>query len=636
MGVIQCFVNRGTETPDTNLRQALCLLAGLAVSALLIYVYVNDAVPQPFFGMKMPTVPGLQVVMLLNCALGFSSGFGGGAFAWASSELTTIAQDIDTCIHDATWQEVEGVEGAAATVKKDLDKLFEICPPAIEQMLGASVSQAKGHIATAKTEAGLTVEALRDLPGLLQDAASETSEMSGWQLVLQWNCWLPLLAGLSLSAVLVCGGAAGAPDYPVGLYFLAAQNATVNKHLTKKLSSRAFLDLMAGETSSSYGLAEYYLTGEVDNPAVEHLQRAQQAVSASVSWLDENALVQTCPMWEAQRVYGDLTALHASLNVSEESVLKPSNLYGHYKEAVHAGLAITQMILGAICLPFLTVTASWVLDYLSRGGAYQKLDKEGQSSDDEAASKEGELNALYYVVYAFSALIFAVGAWMYFVPQPGLVRPITGTLLFGSGVFLMMNSDLIVTYFRLHEQVEKFRKNNEGYQKNLEKEAQEVRDLRRAQKGFEEIDRKFGKDVERAMKEIKVMQTTARSQVGMTIGRMVKIYLDADGDKRIADAELEEAVATMADIFGAMIKGLRTERLPKMLEAIRGHRSFRKEKTITLDAFSKAFEITLFVPDVKQVAQSVKTVLDDAEIKAAARASKRGRASPKASPKASP
>ena len=36
------------------------------------------------------------------------------------------------------------------------DKLFEICPPAIEQMLGASVSQAKGHIATAKTEAGLT------------------------------------------------------------------------------------------------------------------------------------------------------------------------------------------------------------------------------------------------------------------------------------------------------------------------------------------------------------------------------------------------------------------------------------------------------------------------------------------------
>ena len=38
MGVIQCFVNRGTETPDTNLRQALCLLAGLAVSALLIYV----------------------------------------------------------------------------------------------------------------------------------------------------------------------------------------------------------------------------------------------------------------------------------------------------------------------------------------------------------------------------------------------------------------------------------------------------------------------------------------------------------------------------------------------------------------------------------------------------------------------
>ena len=29
------------------------------------------------------------------------------------------------------------------------------------------------------------------------------------------------------------------------------------------------------------------MTGEVDNPAMQHLHRAQQAISASVSWLDE-------------------------------------------------------------------------------------------------------------------------------------------------------------------------------------------------------------------------------------------------------------------------------------------------------------------------------------------------------------
>mmetsp|Transcript_49893 Transcript_49893/g.118979 ORF Transcript_49893/g.118979 Transcript_49893/m.118979 type:complete len:705 (-) Transcript_49893:132-2246(-) len=672
--------------------QTLCLLTGLAVSAALIYVYANDAVPRPFFGLKMPSAPGIQeahlywgafavaasltAVMLLSCAVNFSSGFGGSAFSWASAEVMTLSQDIATCVQD-----VQGVVGAAGTVKKDLDGLFEICPPAIEKMLGSSVSQAKGHIAAAKTEAGLTVKALQDLPGLLQNAAFEISEMSGW---------LPLLAGLSLIAVLVCGLA-------VGIYFLASKNATVNNHLMKKLSPRVLtlvlpvcasvailllcvaatvelstagsivgfcraeggpdqqvLELTAqtaGQTSSSYGFAEYYLTGEVKNPVTQHLQSAQKSVANSLSWLDEyrNALAQTCPKWEAERVYGDLTKLELSLNVSE-SVLKPSNLYQHYKDAVHvaacsggssglATLATVQMFLGAVCLPFLIVTASWVLDFLSGGGAsYQKLGAEdGQSSDDDAsARKKDDLNALYYVVYAFSVVIFAVGTWMYLVPQPGVVRPITGTLLFGCGVFLMMNSDLIVTYFLLHEQVEELKKNNEGYQQNLDNEAQQVRDLRRAQKGFDEIDRRFGHDVDRAMKEIKVMQTTARSQVGMTIGKMVKLYLDADGDKRISDAELNEAMETMADIFGAVVKGLRTERLPRMKETIRGHRSFTKDGTIPLDAFSKAFEITLFVPDAKQVGQSVKTVLDDAEIKTAARAAKRVRASPKASPKSSP
>eukprot|EP00913_Durusdinium_trenchii_P010071 g9450.t1 len=167
-----------------------------------------------------------------------------------------------------------------------------------------------------------------------------------------------------------------------------------------------------------------------------------------------------------------------------------------------------------------------------------------------------------------------------------MVRPTIGTLLFCTGVFLMMNSDLIVTYFRLHEQVEKFKANNDDYQKNLDKQAQEVRTLQTAAKGFEEIERKFGGSMERAIKE---------------------------------------ATQTMADIFGAMIKGLRrligswfdpeacgrNERLPKMLEGIRGHKSFLKDKSLSLDAFSKAFEITLFVPDPKQFGNDAVAVATD-------------------------
>jgi len=657
---------------------ALAVLLGLTAAGLIIYVYTADAVPKPFCGIDLPTFPGVQeeyyfwggfaaavlltAVMLLNCVLSFSSGFGGNAFNWAASEAGEILDGVQLSITD-----VNGVSQTAQQVTQDLSELYKICPPSIEQMLGSSVSRVKEDITKASSEASLAVKALEDFPALVQHGIDGLRGLS---------MWLPIFAGLNLGAVLVCAGA-------VWLQFLSSQNATVNKRLTTKVSASAlglvlptciaFATLVlcaaaaaelstasdvarfcrdsgpdakilriakqsAGESSSSYSVAEHYLTGSVPNPAMEHLELAQSSVVAGVRWLEEykTVLQQTCPKWKADLVFNDLKNLEQKLNATE-AVLEPAAIYTHYKQSTHvaacsggtsglAALAMEQIFLGAFLLPLLCLTTSWTVDFLTKGGAYQQLAQgkiDGQSSDDE--SKHEDLNSLYYVVYAFSVVIFGVGLWMYLVPQPGIVRPAVGTLLFATGVFLLMNSDLIVTYFRLHEQVEKFKSNNESYQKNLDKAAQEVRTLQTAAKGFEEIDRKFGSDIERAMKEMRTMQTTARSQMGMSIGRMVQLYLDTDGDKRISEKELEEATNTMADIFGAMIKGLRKDRLPKMLEAIRGHKSFRTSGSLSLDAFSKAFEITLFVPDNKQIIQSVRGAIDDAESRAAARAARRGR-----------
>ncbi|CAK9089672.1 unnamed protein product [Durusdinium trenchii] len=522
-------------------------------------------------------------------------------------------------------------------------------------MLGSSVTRVKGDISKASEEAELAVKALKDFPGLLQHGVDELRGLS---------TWLPIIAGLSLATVLVCCGAAW-------LQLLSSQNATVNKRLTRKLSPTTlalllpccvaastlilcvaacaeyatastvtgfcrddgpdakvlqFAEQTAGKTSSAYSLTEHYLTGTVDNPATDHLELAKQSVLASVHWITEykTVLQQTCPKWNSQSVFDDLKLLEQKLNATE-AVLEPEALYGHYQQATHvaactggstglATLATEQIFLGAFFLPVFCLATTWLSDFASKGGAgvpsfrTEEWSDGARSSDDE--SKHEELNSLYYAWGPRLVVIFAVGLWMYLVPQPGMVRPTIGTLLFCTGVFLMMNSDLIVTYFRLHEQVEKFKANNDDYQKNLDKQAQEVRTLQTAAKGFEEIERKFGGSMERAIKEVRTMQTTARSQMAMTINKMVKLYLDTDGDRKISEKELEEATQTMADIFGAMIKGLRNERLPKMLEGIRGHKSFLKDKSLSLDAFSKAFEITLFVPDPKQVVQAVRGTID--------------------------
>ncbi|CAL1173256.1 unnamed protein product [Cladocopium goreaui] len=486
----------------------LAVLLGLLAAGLIIYVYTNDAVPKPFCGLQLPTFPGVQeeyyywgcfaaavllsAVLLLNCVLSFSSGFGGNAFNWAASEAGQIVGGVQTSVTD-----VDGVSFSAQTVTADLNDLYKICPPSIEQMLGSSVSRVKEDISKASSEASLAVKALEDFPALVQSGIDDLRSLS---------MWLPIFAGLNLAAVLVCAGA-------VWLQFLASQNARVNKRLTNKMSASALRLILpacvssttlvlcaaaaaelstasdvvrfcggsgpdaklleiaeqsAGKSSSSYSIAEHYLTGSVPNPASEHLELAKASVLAGVSWLAEykTVLQQTCPKWKAESVFSDLKSLEQRLNATE-AVLDPVGMYGHYQQATHvaacsggtsglAALAMEQIFLGAFLLPLLCLTTTWMVDFLTKGGAYQQLGQgkvEGQSSDDE---KHEDLNSLYYVVYAFSVVIFAVGLWMYLVPQPGMVRPAIGTLLFATGVFLLMNSDLIVTYFRLHEQAATF------------------------------------------------------------------------------------------------------------------------------------------------------------------------------------
>eukprot|EP00913_Durusdinium_trenchii_P010070 g9449.t1 len=334
----------------------VAVLLGLVAAGLILYVYLADAVPKPFCGLKLPTFPGvkeeyyywgvfaaaacLSGVMLLSCVLSFSSGFGGNAFNWAASEVGQILEGVQTS--------VDGVSTTAEKVTADLQNLYKVCPPSIEQMLGSSVTRVKGDISKASEEAELAVKALKDFPGLLQHGVDELRGLS---------TWLPIIAGLSLATVLVCCGAAW-------LQLLSSQNATVNKRLTRKLSPTTLALLLpccvaastlilcvaacaeyatastvtgfcrddgpdakvlqfaeqnlgsrlskgmltAGKTSSAYSLTEHYLTGTVDNPATDHLELAKQSVLASVHWITEykTVLQQTCPKWNSQSVFDDL------------------------------------------------------------------------------------------------------------------------------------------------------------------------------------------------------------------------------------------------------------------------------------------------------------------------------------------
>lgn len=294
-------------------------------------------------------------------------------------------------------------------------------------------------------------------------------------------------------------------------------------------------------------------------------------------------------------------------------------------------MVLQQLFLALVCLPILVLSFNWLQDAFSCDGAafhalaqnekdgkVSHLSRDHHGSDSEGGEDEQNFNQLYYLVYGLSILVFVAGFFMYVSPQPGLLRPVTGTLLFACGIFLLMNSDLIVTYVRLHEQVRRFKINNERFQQNLEKQSIEVRRLQTAAKGLEEIDRKFGGSVERAMKEVQQLETAVRANIGMNCKELCRLYLDKDKDRHLGLKELDESLDMMATIFGAIMPDLRLMRLPKLKQVVSGHPRFLKDGGLTVPTFVEVFECALFAHEPSAIATAVKKVLDDLPLEAGA------------------
>lgn len=224
-----------------------------------------------------------------------------------------------------------------------------------------------------------------------------------------------------------------------------------------------------------------------------------------------------------------------------------------------------------------------------------------QARDVEAggASEEQpeEFNVMYYYVYAFSVFILAIGVFMYIWPGHGFVRWVCGTGLLTCGVFLMMNSDLVVTFIRLQREVGRFKENNKQFEKSIEKQAAEVRRLRIAADAFDQIDQKFGGSVEEAAKMLESLETTAQANITMNAKTMCRMYCDSDKDKQIdAGAEMDNAFDMLSSVFGGIYPNFQ-ERADKMKMGFNSSPVFNKAAAdgggVKVGKFADIFEMCL-------------------------------------------
>lgn len=611
----------------------------------------SPAESNPMLSIAFWIASGLSIFIVLCMVLGLM--LGAGTVEPAAQELQTASQEMAVVISLA-----RGLNTTAVDLVKDFDDLFNECPPRIADTLGGAIGDLKRYGAGIMAEASALASSMLPLSQGLDGMISRMDYVSS-------KLTVPIHASLIVSCLCLISAAASVAATqmqhikmvkklsPIVLpYLLPAStsfaavvlslSAMTEFRLANQVSSYcvgnagdASLSYVAaavgGEQSESYLLAHYYLKGERSNPATARLLRAEGLASESLGWIRKYQYIiqQTCPQWAPKNVTRELFFVHKQLNQTSD-IIAPTKIYPFYSSAIHqkactgsaAGLgrlALSDVFLGLLCFPALAFTTAWHVDSLLSRSGFERLPQHEEDRSAGDLMTEKEFNPLYYVVYGISVFVFLVGTYMYFMPtlSVNIVRPISGTLLYASGIFMIMNSDLLVTMVRLYVQVGEFRKNNKKFEISLQAQAKIVRRLQTAAQGFKQIDSQFGGLMKKAMKEVGQQEQAARANVALTCGSLCRLYCDIDHDHRIeAGAELEKCIDLMATVFGPLVgTDLRDKRLPELKKGLLASEEF-KTAGCPFPVFAQLLEKAMLANDIKSIAADTQRLMDQASLAA--------------------
>jgi len=579
----------------------------------------------------------LLLVVAVRLGAGSDAGFGG-----AAAELAKVQADAVSMNEMAL-----GLNSSGVALLRELGRLSAECPAQVRSVLGGSIEEAKGTANSFLGNVSWYAAIVGPLPQQLETMGASTS-----------SAGIAASSMLSLAVVATLLGAGAIAATAADVQFLEAKLQRFMGHYNSyegpalglvggfaaflvAASAAAALALGAraggfcrdvdgeslryvgesfGWNSSAYGLSRYYIEGLGANPLLSALAGAQSAVESSRGWVSNYQWViqKSCPQWNSAAILADLDLASRRL-VDSQTLLEPTGIYSLYCDASRVAvcdgalptlgwLVLLQALLGLVCLPALTFTGSQFLQSFSEGHQFSRLRQEDHADSDE---EHEDFNPLYYAIYALAVFTFVVGAFMYFLPSISIVRRLTGTLLYAAGIFLLMNSDLLVTFARLHYQMDRFKGNNKNFEKSLTEQAGKVRELTRAAKGLDTISKRFNGNVKQAIKEVERLSDVVRSDIKMCCKNLLRLYSDAGGDRVLVPGpELEETFSMMRTVFAGVFRKDYDVREKSVRDALQQRPGATRNEPISEMLFADLQSAVLSEPDPKKIPSVAKQIVD--------------------------
>lgn len=218
----------------------------------------------------------------------------------------------------------------------------------------------------------------------------------------EYLMWGPASVVLAFTVALVAAISAGQLCFAIGLSaFCADADANFVKVLARDFGDSP--SALANNRDTLVTTSRYYVTGEGPNPLLERVLEAHEALDSCDESLDEMGLYARSLAVRivcSGDVFSDIVDdINASLRKARtevrscEALLEPDNIYPYYQAAVHdaacgaiidgvAWLAIVQLVVGVVLLPFLACAAAGYV----RQQAFQRKPRESAEEAIELRS----------------------------------------------------------------------------------------------------------------------------------------------------------------------------------------------------------------------------------------------------------
>eukprot|EP00928_Gymnodinium_smaydae_P044854 TRINITY_DN2993_c0_g1_i2.p2 TRINITY_DN2993_c0_g1~~TRINITY_DN2993_c0_g1_i2.p2 ORF type:complete len:348 (-),score=109.40 TRINITY_DN2993_c0_g1_i2:87-1079(-) len=251
------------------------------------------------------------------------------------------------------------------------------------------------------------------------------------------------------------------------------------------------------------------------------------------------------------------------------------------------------------------------------GQADRGIDVEAVKAAAASAAESAQKLSFRHMVWAVylvgaAMIVFAICALIYGGPFGFNIAHVCAILSLLCAAFLIGNASLFSSMLRLWHEIGNFKAHNAAFEDDIQEQAKTIKELQKTAAAFDEIQRNFGGDVQRAAAMVDDLRAATRSSIATNCKQLCRLYTDKEGRHRFLSkgTELDNTFQLFSVSFNGIV-GQYDERIQALQDVLFASDKFKKDEGVDVMVLSRMMEAAVCSEDLDGVSDACQAVLDE-------------------------